>query len=54
VRLRFDAMARLPARPRSTKGNLYVQGSLEELRRDLMKERGRLKLSSKEDRSVNE
>jgi hypothetical protein len=54
VRLRFDVMARLPPRPRSTKANLYVQENLEELRRDLMKERGRLKLSSREDRCVNE
>jgi hypothetical protein len=54
VRLHFDRGVRLPVRPRSRRANQLVVDNVEELRRELMREAGRRKLSNQEDRCDNE
>ena len=46
VKLRFERDAKLPVRPRSKKNNQFVVDNLEDLRRVLMRDRGRRKLSN--------
>ncbi len=52
VALRFEIALQLPVRPRSQKANQFILKHLEELRSQLLKPRGRQKMSGEEGRSV--
>jgi hypothetical protein len=52
VALRFERDLKLPVRPRSQEANQFILNHLEELRRQLLKPRGRQKMSCEEGRYV--
>jgi hypothetical protein len=54
VALRFEKELKLPVRPRSVKANELILKSLPDLRRQLMKDQSRRRLSGNDGRSVKQ
>ncbi len=54
VALRFEKELKLPVRPRSVKANELILKSLPDLRRQLMNDQSRRRLSGNDDRSVKQ